>query len=140
MFVCVSFFHLLVLVEVKMNTVVLMGNLGRDIDAKVVTTGGRKTTVATCVLAVNRRYKKADGEWGENTTWTPIELWDAGAEAFAEKCAKGDRILIEGSLKSESWEKDGKNHSRLLVRVDKFYLIKKRGEGQSHDNDQDEAF
>jgi single-strand DNA-binding protein len=109
-----------------MNSVFLMGNLGRDIDVKVVNANGRQTTVATCVLAVNRRFKKADGEWGENTTWTPIELWDAGAETFAEKCGKGDRILIEGSLKSESWEKEGVKHSRLLVRVDKFYLIQKR--------------
>ena len=122
-----------------MNRVFLMGNLGRDIDVKVVNTGGRQTTVATCVLAVNRRFKKADGEWGENTTWCPIELWDAGAETFAEKCAKGDRILIEGSLKSESWEKDGKNHSRLLVRVDKFYVIVKRG-AHSQNNQEEDSF
>jgi single-strand DNA-binding protein len=121
-----------------MNQAILMGNLGRDIETRVVNANGKKTTVATCVLAVNRRFKRADGEWGENTAWIPLELWDAGAETFSEKCCKGDRILIHGSLKTDSWEKDGQKHSRLLVRVDKFWLLNKKG-GHSQDEEQEVA-
>lgn len=128
-----------------MNQVILMGNLGRDVDVRVVNANGKQTTVATCVMAVNRRFKKGDGEWGEHTNWMPLELWDAGAETFSEKCCKGDRILIHGSLKSESWEKDGQRHSRLLVRVDKFWLLNKKGgnseqESQNNDVESDSSF
>lgn len=106
-----------------MNHVVLRGNLTKDPEIKVIETGGKKTSVANFTVAVSRYYKKGNGESAKDTTFVPCEAWDSGAEAIGNHLTKGSGVLVEGSLKSESWEKDGQKHSRLKLRVSSFERI-----------------
>lgn len=107
-----------------MNKTILKGNLARDPEIKEVPTGGRTTKVANFTVATTRHFKKADGTRASDTTFIPCEAWDTGAESIEKLLKKGDPVLLEGSLKVENWEKDGKKHSRMKVRVitfDKLY-------------------
>ncbi len=119
----------------SLNTVYLMGNLARDPETKVVNVKGRPTTVVFAVLAVTRFFKKND-EFVEQTDFIPCEAWDSGAERMAEKCSKGDRVLFEGRLKVDSWTRaeDGQKCSKMLVRVEKFHMLNKKGP-RVEDND-----
>jgi single-strand DNA-binding protein len=103
-----------------MNHTVLKGNLARDPEVKEITANGRTTTVANFTLAVSRFFKKADGTNDKDVTFIPCELWDTGAQSVQKYVKKGDPMLVEGSLKVESWEKDGQKHSRMKVRVNHF--------------------
>lgn len=103
-----------------MNLVVLKGNLVRDPETREVEVSGRKTKVVNFTVAVSRFFKKANGERDKDTVFIPCEAWDTGAERIGLILKKGDPVLVEGSLKTESWEKDGQKHSRMKVRVGNF--------------------
>ena len=109
-----------------MNLVVLMGNLTRDPELRRVKVRDKETSVTKFSLAINRFYKKADGQKEKDTTFINCEVWDTGAENIAKYVKKGDPILITGSLKNYSWEKYGQKHSTTRVRVDTFKYLSRR--------------
>lgn len=98
------------------NLVFLKGRLTRDVELKDV----GSTQVAVFSLAVNRSFKKRDGTWAEETAFVNCEAWDSGAKTLQSDFKKGDGLAIEGELKQDSWEKDGKKMSQLKVRVNHF--------------------
>lgn len=103
-----------------MNIVVLKGNLARDPDVREVSVGGRTTKVVNFTVAVSRFYRKQNGERDKDTVFILCEAWDTGADRISAILKKGDPVLVEGSLKTENWEKDGQKHSRMKVRVSTF--------------------
>lgn len=108
-----------------MNINILRGNLARDPEVRVVNAGGKQTTVVNFTVAVSREYTKSNGEKDKVTTFVPCEAWDSGAEIIADSFKKGDLVLVEGSLRNDSWEKDGVKHNTLKVRVNNFSKITK---------------
>src|SRR3954468_6006541 len=108
------------------NRVILMGNLTRDVELKYLPS---QMAVAEIGLAVNDRRKNQQGEWIEEVTFVDVTLWGRTAEIAAEYLSKGAPVLIEGRLKLDSWEKDGKKNSKLRVVGEKMQLLGGRGEG-----------
>jgi single-strand DNA-binding protein len=108
-----------------MNLVILKGNLARDPELRTVSSSGRQTSVVNFTVAVSREFTKQSGESDKITTFVQCEAWDTGAEAIAESLKKGDAVMIEGSLRNDSWEKDGVKHSTMKIRVNNFGKISK---------------
>jgi single-strand DNA-binding protein len=106
-----------------MNIVMLRGNLARDPELRVV--GDKQTAVVNFTIATSREFTKANGEQDKITSFIQCEAWDSGAEAIASSFKKGDLVMVEGSLRNDSWEKDGVKHSTLKVRVNNFAKIVK---------------
>lgn len=111
--------------EKRMNINILRGNLARDPELRSVNTNGKSTSVVNFTIAVSREYTKANGEKDKITTFVPCEAWDSGAEIIGKSFKKGDLVMVEGSLRNDSWEKDGVKHSTLKVRVNNFSKITK---------------
>jgi single-strand DNA-binding protein len=108
------------------NRVILLGNVTRDPELRYISSG---TAVTEIGLAVNDRRKTATGEWVEETTFVDVTLWGRTAEIACEYASKGSPLLIEGRLKLDTWEKDGKKNSKLRVVGDKLQLLGSRGGG-----------
>lgn len=108
-----------------MNLNILRGNLARDPELRVVSTNGKQTSVVNFTVAVSREYTKSNGEKDKVTTFVPCEAWDTGAEIISQSFKKGDLVLVEGSLRNDSWEKDGVKHNTLKIRVNNFSKITK---------------
>lgn len=108
-----------------MNITMLKGNLARDPELRVINSNGKQTSVVNFTVAVSREYTKASGEKDKVTSFINCEAWDTGAEMIGSSFKKGDYVLIEGSLRNDSWEKDGVKHSSLKVRVNNFSKIAK---------------
>lgn len=108
------------------NRVILVGNVTRDPELRYISSG---TAVTDVGLAVNDRRKNASGEWVEETTFVDVTLWGRTAEVAGEYVTKGSPLLIEGRLKLDTWEKDGKKNSKLRVVCDRMQLLGGRGEG-----------
>jgi single-strand DNA-binding protein len=106
-----------------MNLVILRGNLARDPELRTVNTNNRQTSVVNFTVAVSREFTKQSGEQDKITTFVQCEAWDTGADAIAESLKKGDAVMIEGSLRNDSWEKDGVKHSTMKIRVNNFAKI-----------------
>lgn len=103
-----------------MNLVIIRGNLARDPESRRVNTGSKQTSVVNFTIATSREFTKQNGEQDKITTFVQCEAWDSGAEAIADTLKKGDLVMVEGSLRNDSWEKDGVKHSTLKVRVNNF--------------------
>lgn len=109
------------------NRVILLGNVTRDPELRYISNG---TAVTDVGLAVNDRRKDGKtGEWIEETTFVDVTLWGRTAEIAGEYVTKGSPLLIEGRLKLDTWEKDGKKNSKLRVVCERMQLLGGRGEG-----------
>jgi len=123
-----------------MNITLLRGNLARDPELRIVNTSGKQTSVVNFTVAVSREYVKASGDKDKITSFINCEAWDTGAEMIAESFKKGDLVMIEGSLRNDSWEKDGVKHSSLKVRVNNFSKIAKLSRPSKTENTESVAF
>lgn len=111
------------------NKVLLMGNLTRDVELRHTP---NNQPVANIGLAVNRKYRTADGEMREETTFVDCEAWGRTAETMSKYLRKGRPVFLEGRLKLDQWQdKDsGQNRSKLKVVIDSFQFIDSRtGDG-----------
>jgi len=106
-----------------MNKVLLTGRVGKDIEA-VASKGGN--TVAKFSLAVSRYVKG-----GENTTdWINCVAFGKTAETLEQYVEKGVLILVEGNIKTGSYEKDGSRKYTTDVIVEKFEFLEKKKSGE----------
>jgi single-strand DNA-binding protein len=106
-----------------MNIVMLRGNLARDPELRVVGVGEKQTSVVNFTVATSREFTRADGSQDKATSFIVCEAWDTGAETIANSFKKGDLVMVEGSLRNDSWEKDGVKRSTIKVRVNNFAKI-----------------
>lgn len=115
------------------NLVVLMGNLTRDPEVRYLQSG---TAVSEIGLAVNDRRKNQNGEWVDETTFVDVTLWGRTAEIANEYLSKGSPVLVEGRLKLDTWEKEGKKNSKLRVVCERLVMLGGRGDGGRGDGGQ----
>lgn len=86
------------------NKVILIGNVGADPDYRALDGGNR---VVRLRLATTEKYKTNDGT-KEQTEWHNIEAWQNLADIIDKWVKKGDKLYIEGSIRTRSYkDKDG---------------------------------
>ena len=112
-----------------MNKAILMGRLGRDPELKRTQAGGAVVSVS---LATNEREKQGEA-WVDVTEWHYIVAFGRTAELMAERCRKGDPVLVDGRMKTRKWQgQDGTERQRTeVVASDVRFLAKmpsERGE------------
>ena len=116
------------------NKVYLLGNLTRDPESRDLPSG---TVLASFGLAVNRSYRKADGEEVEETTFVDIDAFGRSAENIIKYCKKGDPLMVEGRLRFQSWETDsGDKRSKLTAMLETFQFLPKSGESKPSSDSQ----
>lgn len=123
-----------------MNLVILRGNLARDPELRSVNSNNRSTSVVNFTIATSREFTKQNGETDKITTFVQCEAWDSGAEAISTSLKKGDLVMVEGSLRNDSWEKDGVKHSTLKVRVNNFAKLNRGAKKKEHQEEAVTAF
>jgi single-strand DNA-binding protein len=108
-----------------LNHVQLIGNLGKDPEARF-TANGKK--YAAFSVAVNRSWKSADGKKMEATDWFLINAWGKLGEICLSYLKKGRLVYIDGQLRSEKWEdKDGgETHSRTLIVAQTMQILDRK--------------
>lgn len=100
------------------STVMLVGNLTRDPELRYLASG---RGLASFGLAVNRRWKGADGEWAEQTSFLNVTAWGDLGENVAASLTKGARVVVFGRLEQRSWETDeGEKRSVIEVIADEI--------------------
>ena len=81
----------------------MIGRLTKTPDIKQTTSG---KNVCAFTLAVNRRYKDADGK--TTADFFSVQAWEKLAELCARYLDKGSKVFISGELRNRSYEaKDG---------------------------------
>jgi len=127
----------------SLNKVMLIGHLGDDIKMHYFEGGG---CVGRFSLATNETYTdKSSGEKVTNTDWHNILVRNKAAEICQKYLAKGDKVYLEGRLKTRKWTaENGQDRYTTEVNVDEFtFLNTGKGkqdsiqEGPSSNLDQD---
>ena len=80
-----------------MNTVVIVGRVGKDPDIKYYESGKVRTSFS---VAVNRWDAKTKSEV---TDWFNIEVWDKQAEFAGEYVKKGRLVAIDGRIQINAY-------------------------------------
>ena len=116
-----------------LNKVLIIGRLTRDPEIRFLQSG---TTVASFTLAVNRNYKDKNGNWQEESYFFDIETYGQLAERLGKQLSKGNKVLIEGSLRQDKWEtKAGEKRSKVKIVAEKVNLISKNTNDKSEEYD-----
>jgi single-strand DNA-binding protein len=86
-----------------MNKITILGRVGKDPEIKTFEWG----KVAHFTIATDESYKNKSGEKVEQTEWHNVSAKLAMAEFAGKYLKKGNRVLVEGSLRSREYEKEG---------------------------------
>lgn len=106
----------------SLNSVNIMGNLTRDPELKYTNSG---RAVCNLSIANNRIYTK-DGERVTEVSYFDIEAWGPVGENCAKYLSKGSGIIVEGRLKQDRWESEGKTQSRIRITASNIHFMPRR--------------
>ena len=123
------------------NSIILIGRLTKDCgaDERSFSYVGNGTAKAVVSLAVNRSVKKGD-KWEDEVSYFDVTIWGKMAKNLKPSLVKGKQICVEGYLKQDRWEKDGKKESRVNITADKVQLLGGGNNQQKNDGFGDNPF
>ena len=114
----------------SVNKVILIGNVGKDPDVRYLDSG---VAIATFSLATTERgYTLQNGtQVPDRTEWHNIVLWRGLAQTAEKYVHKGDKLYIEGKIKSRSYD-DQNGVKRTIVEIfaDNMEMLTPRGASQ----------
>ena len=87
----------------SVNKVILVGNLGKDPEARSFQNGGK---VVNMTLATSETWNdRSSGERKERTQWHNVVIKNEKLGEIAEKyLRKGAKVYIEGTLETRKWQ------------------------------------
>lgn len=90
----------------SVNKVILLGHVGKDPEYKEFENGG---CVAQFTLATSKREVVTQNgtKLPERTEWHNIVMHGKFAKVCEKFVKKGDKLYIEGELRTRSWESNG---------------------------------
>ena len=106
------------------NKVILIGNLGRDPEVRVLESGA---SVAKFSMATNESYRDSAGEWQTLTEWHNIIMWRGLAERAERSLKKGSLIYLEGKLTHRKWtDQEGRDRYTTEVVANTFRMLDRK--------------
>jgi single-strand DNA-binding protein len=104
----------------SVNKVILVGNLGRDPEARNMPSGGKVVSFSVATSATWN--DRASGERKEKTQWHRVAIFNERLGEIAEKyLRKGSKVYIEGQLESRKYtDKDGQEREITEVVIGRF--------------------
>ncbi len=110
-----------------MNKAILVGRLTRDPELRTTANG---VSVCTFSVAVNRRFKNADG--GYDADFINCVAWRQQAEFLAKYFAKGRMVGVVGSIQTRNYDnKEGQRVYVTEVAVDEVHFVDSKGSNDS---------
>ena len=113
-----------------LNKVMLIGHLGDDVKMHFFDGGG---SIGRSPLATNESYvNKTSGEKVTNTEWHNIIVRNKAAEVCEKYLSKGDKIYIEGRIKTRKWTDDsGNDRYSTEINVNEFTFLSTKKDDNS---------
>lgn len=85
--------------QLPRHSVMLLGNLGRDIEVRTTSTGKDVASVGLAVtVGVSPRDEQGGGSNVPYTQWYNLTFWQDAAHAAATNVRKGSQVLVIGNL------------------------------------------
>ena len=116
-----------------LNRAQVIGHLGQEPDLRWLPSG-----MAVCNVSVATSESWSDkntGEQREETEWHRVTLWAKLAEIAAQYLHKGDKVFLEGKLKTRKWQ-DQQGQERYSTEIHADNLLMLGGKNQGNDTGQ----
>lgn len=110
----------------SVNKVILIGNVGRDPNVRYI---DRDVAVASLPLATSdRAYTLPNGtQVPERTEWHNLVFWRGLAQTVEKYVHKGDKLYIEGSIHSRSYDdQNGVRRTVVEIWVDNMEMLSRQ--------------
>ncbi|MFH6992305.1 single-stranded DNA-binding protein [Flavobacterium sp. FlaQc-48] len=119
-----------------LNKVMLIGHLGDDVKMHYFDGGN---CIGRFQLATNEVYiNKTTNEKITSTEWHNLVVRNKAAEICEKYLSKGDKIYIEGRIKSRQWQaEDGTTKYTTEIQVTEFTFLTTKKETGNHKPHQD---
>ena len=114
-----------------LNKVMLIGHLGDDVKMHYFDGGN---CIGRFQLATNEVYiNKSTNEKITSTEWHNLVVRNKAAEICEKYLSKGDKIYVEGRLKSRQWQgDDGVMRNTVEIQVTEFTFLSTRKENEAN--------
>ncbi|MGC1204461.1 MAG: single-stranded DNA-binding protein [Flavobacteriaceae bacterium] len=114
-----------------LNKVMLIGHLGDEIKMHYFEGGN---CVGRFPLATNETYtNKTTNERVTNTEWHNIVVRNKGAEICEKYLSKGDKVYIEGRLKTRKWQDEtGNDRYSTEIQCTDFTFLSTKKESENN--------
>lgn len=109
----------------SLNKAMLIGHLGDEVKMHYFEGGN---SLGRFPIATNESYtNKQTGERITTTEWHNVVVRNKLAEICEKYLSKGDRVYIEGRIKTRQWEQDGiKRYTTEIHATDMNFLTTKK--------------
>jgi len=113
-----------------LNKVMLIGHLGDEVKMHYFEGGG---CIGRFPLATNETYvSKQTNERVSNTEWHNIVVRNKAAEICEKYLTKGDKVYIEGRIKTRKWQDDkGMDRFSTEIQCKDFTFLSTKNESSS---------
>jgi single-strand DNA-binding protein len=102
------------------NRVMLVGNLGADVELKQA----GEMALAKLVVATSDQWKNKDGEMQTKTEWHRVVVWGKTAEVLAPYLLKGRAVYVTGKVTYREYEKTpGDKRYMTEIKADRVILL-----------------
>lgn len=106
------------------NKVILLGNLGSDINVRHLQDG---RPVGNVNIATTENWRDREGEKQKHTEWHRLSFFGRQAEIASEFLHKGSQVYIEGQLRTRKWtDKESIERQITEIRVTNFQMLGSR--------------
>jgi len=121
-----------------LNKVMLIGHLGDEVKMHHFEGGG---CIGRFPLATNETYtNKSTGEKVSSTEWHNIVVRNKAAELCQKYLSKGDKVYIEGKIKSRKWTDDsGKERYMNEINADVFTFLNNKNDDRQLNSPESEV-
>ena len=103
------------------SKVILIGFLGEAPELKFSSQG---KPIGTFSLAVNERWKDAEGARRERVEWFQIVCFGRLAEVCGQYLIKGRHVYIEGRLQTRKWAgREGEKRTTIEVEANQMQIL-----------------
>lgn len=93
----------------------IIGRIGQEPESKTLPNG---TATVQFSVAVNERFKRADGTPGEHTEWYRCRAYGKLAEMISQYRHKGDLVFCQGRQHTDQWESHGQPKKASYINLD----------------------
>src|SRR5690554_6306857 len=115
-----------------LNKVMLIGHTGDDVKLHYFDSNN---CVGRFPLATNETYINNQGERISNTEWHNIVVYNKAAEICEKYLKKGDRVYIEGRIRTRKWTDDkGMERYTTEILCKDFTFLTPKSEERKDDN------
>lgn len=120
-----------------LNKVMVIGNVGQEPKIFTFQNGKKKASFS---VAASKRYRDANGEQKEQTTWVNCSAFGKLADVVEEYVVKGSQLFVEGELSVNNFaDQNGNRKSVTEVRVTTLQMLDKRNAGNGNNNQYSES-